>query len=122
LIARWDRARDPLETAKLGCSQPNADASTAAGINIDLGSLGVPYEGIGSLSGGGGDTRLLIDYPEATKQDILDILFKPNVSETRSARLYGLALQITTSHRLMVAGWGVSPVYQGRDRRRRAVN
>lgn len=38
---------------------------------------GRAYDGIGALSGGGGVTRLLINYPEALQSDILDILFKP---------------------------------------------
>ncbi len=45
---------------------------------LNMSSLGAAYEGIGALSGGGGVTRLLIDYPPALQQDILDILFKPN--------------------------------------------
>lgn len=50
----------------------------AADIQLDLSSLGVPYEGVGALSGGGGDTRLLVDYPPAAQEAILDALFKPN--------------------------------------------
>lgn len=30
------------------------------------------------ISGGGGNTKLLIDYPEPYRSDILDYLFKPN--------------------------------------------
>ena len=43
------------------------------------------FDGIGALSGGGGVTRLLIDYPAQLQSDILDWLFKPGV---------GAALQI----------------------------
>ena len=39
--------------------------------------IGAVYEGIGALSGGGGVTRLLIDYPQHIQDDIFDILFKP---------------------------------------------
>jgi hypothetical protein len=33
--------------------------------------------GVGALSGGGGVTRLLIDYPQSIQNDIWDALFKP---------------------------------------------
>ena len=36
------------------------------------------FDGIGALSGGGGTSRLLFNYPEPQRSDILDILFKPN--------------------------------------------
>lgn len=41
-------------------------------------SVGVKFNGIGALSGGGGVTRLLVDYPADIQQDILDMLFTPN--------------------------------------------
>ncbi|MBL1086988.1 galactosylceramidase [Streptomyces actinomycinicus] len=40
---------------------------------------------MGAISGGGGNSRLLIDYPESQRNQILDYLFKPG---------YGAALQI----------------------------
>ena len=49
----------------------------AAVPTLDLSARGAPYTGIGALSGGGGVTRLLIDYPPAIQEDIYDILFKP---------------------------------------------
>lgn len=36
------------------------------------------FHGIGALSGGGATARLLIDYPEPQRSEILDILFKPS--------------------------------------------
>lgn len=39
--------------------------------------LGRRFDGIGGLSGGGATSRLLPDYPEAQRSDILDLLFKP---------------------------------------------
>lgn len=50
----------------------------------DTGS-GRVYDGIGGLSGGGGTSRLLWDYPVKQRDEILDYLFKPN---------YGASLQI----------------------------
>jgi hypothetical protein len=35
------------------------------------------FDGVGGASGGGGGTRLLVDYPEPQRSDILDMLFKP---------------------------------------------
>ena len=35
------------------------------------------FDGVGGASGGGGGTRLLVDYPEPQRSDILDLLFKP---------------------------------------------
>jgi len=53
-------------------------ASSSVNIPLNFSLLGTfPYDGIGALSGGGGVTRLLVDYPENIQGDILDILFKP---------------------------------------------
>lgn len=54
-------------------------------INIDAKSSGKVFDGVGAISGGGGNSRLLIDYPEPYRSQILDYLFKPN---------YGASLQI----------------------------
>ncbi|MFO1498862.1 MAG: discoidin domain-containing protein [Verrucomicrobiota bacterium] len=43
---------------------------------IDGQALGRTYEGVGALSAGG-SSRLLPDYPETARRDILDLLFKP---------------------------------------------
>ena len=43
---------------------------------IDGDSPGLTYEGIGAVSAGA-SSRLLIDYPEPYRSDILDFLFKP---------------------------------------------
>ena len=60
-------------------------AAAFAAIPLDLSDLGVPYEGVGALSGGGGDTRLLLDYAPSVQADVWDALFAPNA---------GAALQI----------------------------
>jgi hypothetical protein len=39
--------------------------------------IGRRYSGFGGLSGGGATSRLLPDYPEPQRSDILDLLFKP---------------------------------------------
>ena len=43
------------------------------------------FDGVGAISGGGGNSRLLIDYPEPQRSQILDYLFKPG---------YGAAVQL----------------------------
>src|SRR5438067_10959641 len=61
-----------------------AQAATTS-ITIDGKDAGRRFDGIGAISGGGGNSRLLIDYPEPERSQILDYLFKPG---------YGAALQI----------------------------
>ncbi|XP_063078852.1 galactocerebrosidase [Engraulis encrasicolus] len=51
----------------------------------DLVGLGRRFDGIGGLSGGGATSRLLINYEEPFRSQILDYLFKPN---------FGASLQI----------------------------
>jgi O-glycosyl hydrolase len=54
-------------------------------IVIDRAGSGRVFDGVGAISGGGGNSRLLIDYPEPYRSQILDYLFKPN---------YGASMQI----------------------------
>jgi galactosylceramidase len=56
---------------------------------IDGKSPGRVFEGIGALSAGA-SSRLLIDYPEPQRSDILDILFKPGFA----ASLHHLKVEI----------------------------
>ncbi|HYG25077.1 MAG TPA: discoidin domain-containing protein [Verrucomicrobiae bacterium] len=59
-------------------------ANQAIPITVDGRSGGLVFDGVGAVSAGG-SSRLLIDYPEPQRSEILDYLFKPN---------YGAALQI----------------------------
>jgi len=63
---------------------PQARAATTT-ISVNGASAGRTFGGIGAISGGGGNSRLLTDYPAAQQQQILDYLFKPG---------YGADLQI----------------------------
>ena len=48
---------------------------------IDVGDVSIPsfpWAGYGAISGGGGDSRFLAEYPDPQRSDILDLLFKPN--------------------------------------------
>src|ERR1700684_540434 len=54
-------------------------------ITIDGTSGGRVFDGVGAISGGGGNSVQLISYAEPQRSDILDYLFKPGA---------GAALQI----------------------------
>jgi hypothetical protein len=54
-------------------------------ISINGTGTGRTFDGVGAISGGGGTSRLLWDYPAQQQSEILDFLFKPN---------YGASLQI----------------------------
>ena len=60
-------------------------AALADDLAVDRSGAAETYDGIGGLSGGGATTRLLVDYVEPQRSQILDLLFKPN---------YGASLQI----------------------------
>ncbi|HEV8559713.1 MAG TPA: ricin-type beta-trefoil lectin domain protein [Actinophytocola sp.] len=60
-------------------------AQAATTITIDGNAAGRTLDGIGAVSGGGGNSRLLMDYPEPQRTQILDYLFRPN---------FGAAMQL----------------------------
>ncbi|WP_225447098.1 ricin-type beta-trefoil lectin domain protein [Streptacidiphilus sp. PB12-B1b] len=74
-----------LGTACAGIDASTAHAATATTIAVNGTSGGRTFDGVGAISGGGGNTRLLTDYPATQQQQILDYLFKPG---------YGADLQI----------------------------
>ncbi|XP_069772273.1 galactocerebrosidase-like isoform X1 [Narcine bancroftii] len=53
-------------------------AGTAVHVLGDERGLGPEFDGIGGLSGGGATSRLLVNYQEPYRSQILDYLFKPN--------------------------------------------
>jgi hypothetical protein len=64
-----------------------AGAAAGGGVTIALDGSGTGhvFDGVGAISGGGGNSRLLFDYPEPYRSQVLDYLFKPG---------FGAALQI----------------------------
>ena len=93
MSAGWRGAARPLATittalaATLALATLPAQHALAATTTITVTGTGTGrvFNGIGAISGGGGNTRLLTDYPAAQQSQILDYLFKPG---------YGAALQI----------------------------
>ncbi|GAA1214835.1 ricin-type beta-trefoil lectin domain protein [Kitasatospora nipponensis] len=59
-------------------------ATVSTSITVDGSRSGRVFDGVGAASGGGGNSRLLIDYPEPQRSQLLDYLFKPG---------YGASLQ-----------------------------
>ena len=45
----------------------------------DTPGMGLRWEGVGAISGGGATSKLLMDYDPKVASDILDFMFKPNV-------------------------------------------
>ncbi|XP_053884132.1 galactocerebrosidase isoform X3 [Malaclemys terrapin pileata] len=66
--------------ALLGCAWcRRPPGAAAAGYALDdSGGLGSEFDGIGAVSGGGATSRLLVNYPEPYRSQILDYLFMPN--------------------------------------------
>src|SRR5271170_4683368 len=73
-----------LALAGVVAAVPSAHAATTT-TSANGASAGLTFGGIGAISGGGGNSRLLTDYPAAQQQQILNYLFKPD---------YGADLQI----------------------------
>lgn len=69
---------------------PVGPAHAATTVTIGGNGGGRTFDGIGAISGGGGNSRLLIDYPEPYRSQILDYLFPPN----RGAALQLLKVEI----------------------------
>ncbi len=73
-----------------------ARAPDRATIVINGARPGPVFQGIGAISGGGGNSRLLIDYPPRERGQILDYLFSPH---------FGASLQML---KLEIGGGGYS--------------
>src|SRR4051812_43014796 len=64
-------------------TRSHADSATAIAVNGA--STGSTFDGIGAISGGGGNSRYVPDYPATQQAQMMDYLFKPN---------YGASLQV----------------------------
>jgi len=54
-------------------------AAVTTTVTVNGTATGRTFDGVGAISGGGGNSRLLFDYPEPQRTQILDYLFKPGV-------------------------------------------
>ncbi len=59
-------------------STTSAVSPSVTDITIDGSQAGPAFQGVGAISGGGGNSRYLIDYPEPERSQILNYLFKPD--------------------------------------------
>src|SRR2546429_1354698 len=60
-----------------GLTVVSASAATSTTITVSGTGGGRTYDGVGAISGGGGNSRLMVDYAEPQRSQILDYLFKP---------------------------------------------
>ncbi|GAA3596004.1 galactosylceramidase [Agrococcus terreus] len=58
-------------------SAPAALAAEPVDVVVGTSTDGRAYDGVGAVSGGGATSRLLLDYPAAERDEILDYLFRP---------------------------------------------
>ena len=63
--------------AAVGVPSSAAAAAPHATYSVDFSKADLQFQGIGGVSGGGGTSRLLFDYPEPERSNILDMLFLP---------------------------------------------
>jgi hypothetical protein len=93
---RWRHSGEARNSRRSGPAAVARIASRWATVNIDGADPGPAFQGIGAISGGGGNSRLLIDYPLGERAQILDYLFSPH---------FGAALQML---KLEIGGGGFS--------------
>jgi hypothetical protein len=67
-----------VAVARLGSKPVFARSDVSTAITLDGSGIGRTFDGVGAISGGGGNSRLLYNYPEPYRTQILDYLFKPN--------------------------------------------
>jgi len=63
--------------AKAPAQSPAQPGSDVTHITIDGKRHGPVFDGVGAIAGGGGNPRLLIDYPAKQQNQILNYLFGP---------------------------------------------
>ena len=88
--------QQPLAAPSPASSSGVPDPAPARDIVVNGAQPGPVFDGIGAIGGGGGNSRLLIDYPAQQRNQILDYLFTPD---------YGASLQML---KLEIGGGGFS--------------
>jgi hypothetical protein len=89
-------AAAPAAGPRIGPPVTAAPAPDRAAVTVNGARPGPAFQGIGAISGGGGNSRLLIDYPPRERAQILDYLFLPH---------FGASLQML---KLEIGGGGFS--------------
>src|SRR5258708_5245412 len=90
-LALW--AAGPVMATVRGVGQLGQSAkhpshpSRATSIIVNGANRGALFAGVGSISGGGGTSRLLIDYPTAKQNQILNYLFGPGGADLQVLKL-----------------------------------
>jgi hypothetical protein len=74
-----DAAPDAADASALEAGTGGGDAGGTPLFTLSAAGTGRVFDGVGAISGGGGNSRYLIDYPEPYRSQILDYLFKPGV-------------------------------------------
>lgn len=77
-MARPWRAHRYASIAAFFCLCGVAALAPLSRYPLDTAASGPIFDGIGAISGGGGETVLLPAYPEPQRSQILDFLFKPS--------------------------------------------
>lgn len=89
---RWFTKSLGAVTAAAACcalapSHGTATSLARTAITVDGRRLGLAFDGVGAISGGGGVARLLIDYPPAQRTQILNYLFGPGGASLQVLKL-----------------------------------
>ena len=71
-VARQGETATSQQTAT---TQGEKSQRVSTQVRVDTAESGLVFGGVGAISGGGGNSRLLIDYPPAQRDQILDYLF-----------------------------------------------
>ena len=83
--AYQSRGRNMAPPAPTPAPTPVPSPKGPFAVDDTAGKLGLRWEGVGAISGGGATSKLLMDYEPAVASDILDFLFTPG---------FGLSLQM----------------------------
>src|SRR2546430_8962155 len=75
----------------VGVSVAAASAATTTTINVNGSGGGPVFDGLGAISGGGGNSRLLVDYPAPQCSRILAYRLKPGYGAYAPTLKIGIA-------------------------------
>ena len=82
-------------------AQASGEEGSGFTITLDRGKIADTYNGIGALSAGTG-SRLLMDYPEQQRDEMLDYMFKPGYGASLDVFKFEIGGDVVSS-------WGTEP-------------